>query len=69
MRFPVTSRELLIASLFITGALVFYAPVVKIPPANTSICAGGKSYRRRIALLCASDNSYTADASTQNAPG
>jgi hypothetical protein len=42
---PSTSRELLIASLLITGALVFYEPVVKIPSTNTSIFAGGKSYR------------------------
>jgi hypothetical protein len=64
-----TSRELLIASLLIASALVFYAPVVKIPPANTSIFAGCKSYRRRTALSCASDNYHTSGASTQNAPG
>jgi hypothetical protein len=40
----VTSRELLIASLLIAGALVFYESVVKISPANTAICAGGKNY-------------------------
>jgi hypothetical protein len=28
---PLTSREFLIASLLIAGALVFYVPVVKIP--------------------------------------
>jgi hypothetical protein len=57
-----TSRELLIASLLIAGALVFYVPVVKIPPANTSIFAGGKSYHRRTALSCASDNNHTTGA-------
>jgi hypothetical protein len=50
------------ASLLITGALVFYAPVVKIPPANTSIFAGGKSYHRRTTLSCTSDNNHTASA-------
>jgi hypothetical protein len=40
----VTSRELRIASLLIAGALVFYESVVKISPANTAICAGGKNY-------------------------
>jgi hypothetical protein len=59
----ITSRELLIASLLITGALVFYAPVVKIPPANIAVCAGGKNYPWRISLLCAGDNSHTAGAS------
>jgi zinc finger SWIM domain-containing protein 3 len=64
-----TSRELLIASLLIAGPLVFYAPVVKIPPANTAVCVGGKDYPWRIPLLCADDNSHTAGASKQNAPG
>jgi hypothetical protein len=63
------SREFLIASLLIAGALVFYAPVVKISPANTAICAGGKYYPWRTDFLCAGDNYHTAGASKQNALG
>jgi hypothetical protein len=64
-----TSRELLIASLLIAGALVFYAPVVKISPANTPVCTGSNNYPRRTTLLCTGDNSRTTGASTENASG